>query len=298
MSSDMNQNAFVSVVVLSFNHQDFIERALRSVIFQTFRDFEIIFIDNNSADQSFERGLAVLQESGVRFHAEKTVKNLGISLGFNHAITTYASGTYLATLAGDDWWDMDNLKYKVEYANSHPEYGMVYGNGYNFDHETEEITIFYRQPSVSGDVLREFLKAPNINPQGILYKHELVKSLGYFDPAAKVEDRDLWYRIAAVAKIGYVHKPLTFYRVNHGGNISSNIEYMREGNEYFFRKYEKDYPKEIRLARTRQYQFFAYKLAEGSPSIGSLKYMIKNYQFDWLYNKQIIKCILNIIRGK
>lgn len=298
MSFDMNQNVTVSIVVLSYNHQEFVERALRSVMFQTFRDFEIIFIDNNSPDQSFERGLALLKGSDVQYYAEKTSENLGISRGFNHAITKYARGKYIATLAADDWWDMDNLKFKVAYASEHPECGMIYGNGYNFNHETEEITLFYKQPSVSGEVLREFLKAPNINPQGILYKHDLIKSLGYFDPKAKVEDRDLWYRIASVAPVGYVHKPLTFYRVNHGGNISRNIDYMRQGNEYFFQKYEKDFPREIKLARTRQYQFFAYQLAESQPSLASLKFMFKNYQFDMLYNRQIIKCILNIIRGK
>ncbi len=292
----MTNPALVSVIVLSYNHEHFIERSLRSVLYQSFRDFEIIFIDNNSGDKSFEKGLALLQESNVFFHAEKMDTNMGISRGFNHGIIKYAEGRFIATLAGDDWWDMENLKFKTDYALEHPEVGMVYGNGYSYNNKTEEINLFYIKPSVSGWVLKDLLKAPNINPQGILYQHALIKSIGYFDEKAKVEDRDLWYRIADKAPIGYVHKPLTFYRFNQTSNISRNIEYMREGNEYFFKKYERQYPTEIKLARLRQYQYFASYLATNEPSIKTLKFILKNYQLDWVYNKQIAKCILNMVK--
>lgn len=291
----MNVNSLVSVIVLSYNHESFIERTLKSVINQNFSDFEIIYIDNNSVDNAFEKGLNILEASNVKFYAEKTKQNLGISNGFNYGIS-FAKGQYISTLAGDDWWDMDNLKFKTAYMLKNPEYGMVYGNGYNYNNTTQEISIFYTKPFLSGFILKELLLGPTINPQGILYNHELIKSLGYFDSNAKVEDRDLWLRIAKIAPIGYIHQALTFYRVNHGQNISNDLNYMKEGNEYFFKKYETEFPAEIKIARLRQYQYFAYSLATKAPSFKSLKYMFKNYQFDWVYNKQIIKCIINMIK--
>lgn len=286
----------VTVYVLSYKHEDFIERCLRSIIHQTFTDFEIVFIDNNSPDQTFERGLAVLENSGVKFKAERTKENLGCVRGLNYGLKKYAKGKYMTPLAGDDWWDMENLAYKVEFMEKNLQYGMVYGNGYNYDNDTEEITLFYKKPSVSGWILRDLLKAPNINPEGIMYRHDLLKQLDYYDEGAKVEDRDLWYRVARITQIGYVHKPLTFYRVNHSGNISRNISHMREGNEYFFMKYEKEFPKEIATARKRQWQYFAYYLATNEPGIRSLKFMLKNYRTDFLYNKQIVKCVLNMVK--
>lgn len=290
----MEKQIPVSIVVLSYNHENFIERCLYSATNQTFTDFEIIYLDNNSLDRTYERGLKILQDSGVKFYAEKTETNLGISKGFNYALKN-ANGYFISTLAGDDWWDVENLKVKMEYAGEHTEYGMIYGNGYTYDDESQEIGLFYKKPSVNGSIFRELLKAPNINPQGILYNNTLIKSLGFFDENGKVEDRDLWLRIALVSKIGYVHRALTFYRVNHGNNISSNIEYMRSGNEYFFQKYEKEYPNEVREARIKQYQFFAYTLAEKKPGWESLRFMMKNYQFDYIYNKQILKCIINML---
>ncbi|RYY72044.1 MAG: glycosyltransferase family 2 protein [Chitinophagaceae bacterium] len=286
----------VTVYVLSYKHEAFIERCLRSIVHQTFRDFEIVFIDNNSPDKTFEKGLAVLENSGVRYVAERTKENLGCVRGLNYGLKKFAKGKYMTPLAGDDWWDMENLSYKVAFMEANPQYGMTYGNGYNYDNDTEEITLFYKKPSISGWILRDLLCAPNINPEGIMYRHDLLKELNYYDEGAKVEDRDLWYRVARVTEIGYVHKPLTFYRVNHSGNISRNIAHMKEGNEYFFQKYEKEFPKEIALARKRQWQYFAYYLATNEPGVNSLKFMLKNYKTDFLYNKQILKCVLNLVK--
>ncbi|RYZ28634.1 MAG: glycosyltransferase [Chitinophagaceae bacterium] len=293
----MNDIPFVTIVVISFNHENFIERCLRSVIFQSYRDFQLLYLDNASADKTFEKATSILKDSGIHYIAEKSPENLGAAKGNNYLLDKYQpQGRYITLMAGDDWLDMDNFLYKVQYIKENPQFGMVYGNGYNYDNATEELSIFYKTPSISGWILKELLEAPNINPEGIFYKSEIFRELGYFDPNAKVEDRDLWYRIARVAPIGYVHKPLTFYRVNHSGNISRNLQYMREGNEYFFKKYEKEFPKEIAMARKRQWQYFAYHLATKEPGMKALKFMVKNYKADWLYNKQIIKCMLNMVK--
>jgi alpha-1,3-rhamnosyltransferase len=291
----MEQNIVVSIICLSYNHEKFVERCLRSVVYQTYRNFEIIFIDNNSTDSSFDKGVEELKKSNVHYTAKKMESNTGISEGFNYAIKNIAKGKYIATLACDDWWDMYNLEEKVNYFESHPHFGMVYGNGYNYDERTSEISLYYKKPSISGSIFRKLLSAHEVNPQGILYRQDIISELGYFDPKAKVEDRDLWYRIALKYEIGYVHKPLTFYRVNHGANISRNLKYMKEGNEYFFTKYEKDYPEEIRRARKRQNQYFAYYRSTHEPSMKSLRAILADFQFNTPYIRSVIKCCLGIL---
>ena len=294
----MNEKTpFVTIVVISFNHEHFIERCLRSVIFQSYKDFQLLYLDNNSADQTFAKASALLKDSGINYIAEKSPENLGAAGGNNYLLNKYnPQSPYITLMAGDDWLDMDNFLYKVAYIKENPQYGMIYGNGYNYDNTTEELTIFYKTPSISGWILKELLEAPNINPEGIFYRTDIFREIGFLDSNAKVEDRDLWYRFARLAPVGYVHKPLTFYRVNHSNNISRNIGHMREGNEYFFKKYEKEFPREIAIARRKQWQYFAYHLATKEPGIKSLKFILKNYRANWLYNKQIIKCVLNMIK--
>jgi glycosyltransferase involved in cell wall biosynthesis len=292
---NMEHSPLVSVVCLSYNHENFVEQCLQSVVDQTYQNVEIIFVDNNSSDLSFEKGLAVLKKSSANYKAYKTEANLGIAGGANYGIQRSSAAKYISALASDDWWDERNLEEKVKYFEEHQEYGMVYGNGYNYDDEKKKATIYYKKPSVSGWVFKELLRAAEINPQGILYRHDVLKELNYFDPLAKVEDRDLWYRIARKYPIGYVHQPLTYYRVNHGSNISRNLSYMKEGNEYFFAKYEKDYPDEIKAARKRQYQYFAYSLSTHQPSFKSLGKILSHVQFNWPYLRSIAKCCLGII---
>ncbi|HEV2830335.1 MAG TPA: hypothetical protein VGW31_00015, partial [Hanamia sp.] len=162
--------------------------------------------------------------------------------------------------------------------------------------DTKEISLYYKKPSISGWVLRELLQAPAINPQGILYRHDVIKEMSYFDENAKVEDRDMWYRIARKYPIGYVHTPLSFYRI-HNSNISANIEYMREGNEYFFKKYEQKCPKEIKIARMKQDRFFAYSMSKKSPTFKIFFKLLKNYKFNWLYTKEVIRSFILIIKS-
>jgi GT2 family glycosyltransferase len=224
-------------------------------------------------------------------------KNLGISGGINHGIKKYAKGKYLATLACDDFWDMYNLEEKVAFFENNPDYGMVYGNGYRYFDDTKEMALYYKKPSISGWILKDLLKAPAINPQGILYRHDVINEMEYFDEKAKVEDRDMWYKIARKYAIGYVHIPLSFYRI-HDSNISANIQYMKEGNEYFFKKYEAEFPKEIKTARIKQQRFFAYTMAKHAPTFKTLLKLLLNYQFSWLYTKEVIRCLLLVIKMK
>jgi len=287
----------VSVICLSYKHAEFIERCIRSVATQTYADFEIIFIDNNSPDNSFEIGVEILKKFQVKFQAYKTEKNLGVAGGLNYGAKKFAKGKYIATLACDDFWDMYNLQEKVAYFEKNPEFGMLYGNGYTFFDDTKEMVLYYKKPAISGWIFLELLKAYAINPQGILYRHDVLKQFNYWDEQAKVEDRDFFYRMARSYPIGYLHTPLTYYRA-HKSNISSNIAYMREGNEYFFKQYENEFPKEIKLARVKQQRFFAYVMSTTTPTFKTFFKLIVSYKFNWLYTKEVIRCFILVVKAK
>ncbi len=289
----MEKQVLVSIIILSYNHERFITRSILSAIHQTFTNFEIIYIDNNSHDRSYEKGLKILEDSPIKFYAEKISINLGIAKGLNYGLS-HSNGEFVSFLAGDDWWDIENLFEKIHYANANPQYGMVYGNGYAYNNLTQKINLFYNRPPASGWLFKNILEGLSINPHGVLYNHKILKSIGCFDENGKVEDLDLWLRIAKITQIGYVHKALIFYRYNNGNNISNNFDYMLEGCQYIFNKYVQEYPKEVKKLQLKQYTSFAYTLAEHHPSLKSLKFILKNYKLDYLYNKQIIKCLINM----
>jgi len=287
----------VSVICLSYKHEKYVERCLRSIINQTFYDFEIIFIDNNSPDKSYERGLEILKAHPVKYRAFKTAENYGIAGGFNYGAINFASGKYVSTIACDDFWDMYNLEEKVKYFKEHNEFGMIYGNGYNYFEDTREIALYYKKPSPEGWILKELLKSVPINPQGVLYRTDVLEEVGYWDEKALIEDRELFCRIARLYPIGYLHIPLTFYRT-HKNNVSSNLDYMRKGNKYLADKYEKEFPEEIKIAKIKHERFYAHSMSINSPTPKTLFKLLKNYQFNWLYTKEVIRCLTLIMRRK
>lgn len=290
-----NLPPLVSVICLSFNHEKFIEKTLISVIAQTYENLEIIFIDNNSVDGSFEKGQTILSESGRKYIAIKSERNLGVSGGLNWAIQNSSKGKYFAPLSCDDFWDIYNLEEKVSYLEKYADYCMVYSNGYIFNDSTFAMQLYYKSPSFSGDIFLKLLSGLSINPVGILYRTKVAEYFNFFDEKANIEDRDLWFKIAKNNAIGYIHTPLTFYRI-HGSNASANIEYMRKGNEYLSKKYEEEYPKEIQIARRKQEIFFAYTLSQSSPTFQTFLKLLINYHPNWPYTKELIRSFYLIFK--
>src|SRR3989344_5268912 len=104
----MNKIPLVSVICLSYNHEKYIQQALQSIIAQTYTNFEIIYIDNNSSDQSFEIGNDLLKKSNINFISKKFDSNLGIPKVLNYVINNLIKGDYICLMAMDDWLEKDN----------------------------------------------------------------------------------------------------------------------------------------------------------------------------------------------
>lgn len=77
---------------------------------------------------------------------------------------------------------------------------------------------------------------------------------------------------------------------------------MREGNEYFFTKYEKEFPAEIKIARMKQERFFAFSMSEASPTFKTFFKLIAQYKFNRLFTKEVIRsfvlAVKNILQPK
>ena len=79
----MSSTPLVSVVCITMNHAAYVERSFTSMIHQTFKDFEILYVDNNSRDKSFEIADKIFRESGLPYRGFKRDKNFGASENVN-----------------------------------------------------------------------------------------------------------------------------------------------------------------------------------------------------------------------
>jgi glycosyltransferase involved in cell wall biosynthesis len=113
-----SENPLVSVIIPVYNGARFLRAALESVLAQTYRNFEVIVVDDGSVDDS---GVIAQSFPEVRYIHQT---NQGVAAARNHAIEV-ARGEYFAFLDQDDLWTADKLKLQIAYLLSHPEVGYT-----------------------------------------------------------------------------------------------------------------------------------------------------------------------------
>jgi glycosyltransferase involved in cell wall biosynthesis len=209
--------AKVSVIIPAHNCQSTIGYTIESVLFQTFRNLELVIIDDGSTDQTAkvvnkykdQRIMYYYQDNQERAIA----RNNGIAL---------ASGEYIAFLDSDDIWLPEKLDNQIKLMEKKPESDFVYTDLYYFDSMSGKNVYRYGQKEklFSGRLnIRELLKNNFIQSPTPLLRRQVLTTSGLFDPKiVPVEDWDLWLRIAKDHKIELVNKPLARYRVDKNSN--------------------------------------------------------------------------------
>jgi len=118
----------VSVIMTFFNAQKFIEEAIASIVAQTYANWELLLVDDGSADGSTDIALRYARHytGRVGYLEHEGHQNQGISASRNLGIAN-AKGTYIAFLDADDVWLPQKLEQQIAILESQPEAAMVYG---------------------------------------------------------------------------------------------------------------------------------------------------------------------------
>jgi len=214
----------VSVVMPTYNRAYIIREALESALGQTYRDFELIVVDDGSSDNTREI-VASLPQEKIRYIRHE--RNRGCSAAYNTGIAA-ATGELVAFLDSDDLWQPDYLTRQVEFLLRHPEVDAVFT-----DTEIRGETVI---PSLIGlmkafpkllkanRVVDEFilrgrqmylclLEEVPIKPTALIVKREMFDRAGAFDEAwPSGTDWDLFLRFSRSARFGYLNRPLVIQR--------------------------------------------------------------------------------------
>ncbi len=221
-----NDSPTVSVIVPSFNTAGYIAECLDSVFAQTYRDFEVILVNDGSPDTpALERALAPYRDRIVYL----TQKNTGLAGARNTAIRA-ARGRYIALLDSDDAWLPEYLAVQVAMLERDPSVDAVYPNAIIFgDHPHAGRTYMDVCPS-DGPVTFASLVTQRCNVfVGALIRREALFHAGLFDDALRsVEDFDLWARLLARGgRITYHRQVLMRFRKRRD-SLSADPVWMAE----------------------------------------------------------------------
>ena len=213
----------ISVVIPAFDASTFIKETLESVIAQTFKDYEIIVVNDGSRDtEELEKVLEPYQE--VIVYVRQV--NGGASSARNTAVGA-ARGDFLAFLDADDVWFPDYLQNQIEFLDTN-KLDMVYCDALLFGDIADGDETFMQQAGSVGEVSTESLLSwrCNIITSGSIVKTRLIREAGLFDLHLRAyQDFDMWFNLAhRGARIGYRTDVLLKYRVRadgiSGGNVS------------------------------------------------------------------------------
>ncbi|KQR93867.1 glycosyl transferase [Chryseobacterium sp. Leaf180] len=236
----MTKSPFVSIIIITMNHEKFIAEACESAAQQDYDHFEIIVLDNNSSDKTFEIATATLSKFPVKHKLIKNSESFGVAKNLN-ILVSHTSGEYISILSGDDWYTKNHLREKVSFFQANT-FDFILTDGFKYYQETGEITDAYSEKgkknllanignffhyNVSGN------KTVNVGTfvsKKILTDHP-------FDEEIQTEDWDMNLRLSSLGyRFGFLDKKLFYYRILPT-SLSRNWAVMKNSYEKVTSKY-------------------------------------------------------------
>lgn len=223
----MNKESKVSIVMSCYNHVNFVREAVESAVHQTYKNIEIIIIDDGSTDGS-QNILTELQEQ-YGFYLELRT-NHGLVATLNYALQNLVKGKYICILDSDDYWALDKIEKQITHLQKYPNAGLCHTPVFFVNEKSEVISDYNQQTQKEGDIFELFLMGKtNIADGGVMVPLRVYQEVGYYDESIPLEDYQLWLKILSKYPACYLDEHLAYYRVH--SNNTSNDEYKMLGWE-------------------------------------------------------------------
>lgn len=250
----MNTKNFplVSVLIPAYNHENYIQETIESIINQTYPNIELIILDDGSKDKTWEKITELKPKCENRFvkiHFE-TKQNEGTCITLNKLLKL-SSGEFVYIIASDDLAKPQAIEKEVKFLQDNPDYALAVGDNEYVDSMGKQI--FRTQKAFTSNIknakyktVKEFLSSKlkidflsddfgsyktlykeNYIPNGYLIRKNIFETIGNFTKNAPLEDFWLMLQISKYKKMKYIDEILFSYRI-HDTNTIGNSTRMRE----------------------------------------------------------------------
>lgn len=250
----MNTKDFplVSVLIPAYNHENYIQETIESIINQTYPNIELIILDDGSKDKTWEKITELKQKSENRFVKSyfETKQNEGTCITLNKLLKL-SSGEFVYIIASDDLTKPQAIEKEVKFLQDNPDYALAVGDNEYVDSMGKQI--FRTQKAFTSNIknakyktVKEFLSSKlkidflsddfgsyktlykeNYIPNGYLIRKNIFETIGNFTKNAPLEDFWLMLQISKYKKMKYIDEILFSYRI-HDTNTIGNSTRMRE----------------------------------------------------------------------
>ena len=209
----------LSVVMSVYNAERHLERAVRSVLNQTYQNFEFIIIDDASTDQTKD---LLRKIKDMRVKIIRNEENLGLTKSLNKAIQI-ARGQLIARMDGDDLSVPHRFEKQLDFLKKHTDYAVVGSSYYQINQDDCIVSLV--KVLTDDTAIKKGLEKQNWFGHGsvMMRKEAFNKVGGYDERFIFAQDYDLWLRISEHYKVANIEEPLYFWRVS-GAGISTQKE--------------------------------------------------------------------------
>ncbi|MFH1359470.1 MAG: glycosyltransferase [Candidatus Omnitrophota bacterium] len=281
----------VSIIIPSFNRAKLLQRAIQSVLRQTYQNFEVIVVDDASTDHTRE---VVLGFSDPRLRYIRNEKNLKGPRSRNIGIKQ-ARGEYISLLDDDDEFLPEKIEKEVnKFRDAPEEVGVVYcGHSFVVNNKIAKIML----PQYRGDVSEITWRHPVLSLPAALIKKKCFEKSGLFDETfVSCQDWDLWIRVAQHCRFDYINESLLNVYM-HGGEISTNIQNRVFGIERILDKYAYEYQKRKKTHSLLLKRLGFLYLLKGDRPKGSQRFK-ESFCRDPLALRNYVMFVLLLISGR
>ena len=262
--------AKLSILLLCWNHAQFLEQCIGSLARQGSPGAEIIFLDNASSDESFELARSLFERFGLTATMIRNAEPRSIPANLNYLLGA-SSGAIVAPLSTDDWYDAAYVETLLAAAADDPAAGWFSCSGWLFfdDDQTEkpvEEAQFVTDRPVADVILDG--GEPHFFV-GCAYRRSALDAVGGWDEGQLIEDRDLFLRLAQHFTHHRIARRLVHYRRTSSA-ASANAAFMLEGWERFFAKHEARFGPRLTARRAETYRAYAALLTDQGQKLAAL----------------------------
>ena len=220
----------ISILIASYNHEDYIEQCISSILSQTYENFEIIVVDDNSQDKTAEKISNILNISNKKLFFFQNAFNKGLNSTLSEAFK-HSHGDYCAFLGSDDFFDPHYLEELVKFINLnggdfsvfYPQIIPVDDNGKILKDKIN----FRKEPyPTNNEILKElFLHGNGLASTGMIINRKAAKKIFPLDAGIhQHQDFIMHIQLLLLGRCAFLKDSKTCYRVptDSNGHMSSN----------------------------------------------------------------------------
>jgi glycosyltransferase involved in cell wall biosynthesis len=266
----------ISVIIPTYNRADLLPRAIQSVINQTYKDWELLIIDDGSTDNTKEIvDEFIKKDNRIKYFYEENSGSASKPRNFG---IQNSKGEYIAFLDSDNEWLPLNLEKHIDLHNKKPEIDLS-GSNFNFNG-----TAWYAPECFAGKYDLFWTLRKCIDPSTMFFKASFIKSIGGFDESLKIgEDGDISIRSAISGKIYMINECLVNYYADDDNSLSRKKNFNIDPLSSFSKKHFSEYKNANLLG------LYYYELGSTNCEIGIFKLGRKYLRESLKYSDSTLK---------